>query len=816
MAQTRSPVATTIVYNLTGQTDFTVPFEYLARKYVELTLLGTSRLPLVMNSDYRFVSKTVVSLGINPPAGFTQLEIRRNTSATERLVDFHDGSILRANDLNISQIQSLHVAEEARSNVSDAISVDDNGNLDARNRKLVNLQAGTNPTDAVNYAQALQLAEQGGSFTLRQELAESSGAEHVVTSQPINGAVNRTVRDKLNDVKSFRDFGGVDDGQTNCYDALVRAAAHLAANGGAVYFPKRGTGVYRVVGNDTSITDMTGIEFILDEGVSFTFEGNWTPLIVKGLKVNRQMKVHLVTPNYSFYHGPHQYRKSSEVMPSLSQLNGSYEVPVELSGGHFTGYTLDIGALGRQEVAVTAAADSVTLPFDATSQRRVATTASQIGDEVSMMNASVQGSVVVGVLTLQGYCLVEQDLNTQATVLNRNGAFESIYSILPAGSRNQFNSAMLSVRHVSDTKFAVMANHIQVGTFDAGATIVGIAFGAHSRTSALSFNYPVRLKNSKLSGSRPLRLVAIGDSTSDPAIPCSQYDYMAQYLATAGCQVFELKNIAVSGQNSAQQWEIFKTIGLAGYDAVIANIGINDIQGGISADAYAANVVLMANQCKAQAVPFILSLPLTWYSQSEAQVYGQDGMDTANNEKTAEYRLKVIRALQGTGAIISTAPVKHMGLTSAAWLTSGKDSILMDNIHPTGYGRMMMGMGNAMAILGAINPVGYRNPKFEAMPERWAVGGSGAGRPMVKYDNGVFTFKGALQVNQDPANGTVLIKLDKEFSNGQWTYFPCACTGSAGVLGLGQLAVDPSRNVYVYNAPAGTTSVSMDALTLTL
>ncbi|MGL5707910.1 MAG: phage tail fiber protein, partial [Aeromonas sp.] len=183
MAQTRSPVATTIVYNLTGQTDFTVPFEYLARKYVELTLLGITRQPLVMNSDYRFVSKTVVSLNVNPGAGFTQLEIRRNTSATERLVDFHDGSILRANDLNISQIQSLHVAEEARSNVSDAISIDDDGNLDARNRKIVNLLGGVADTDAVNYGQLRQFDNSTLINAARAEQARFAAEAAAATAQ---------------------------------------------------------------------------------------------------------------------------------------------------------------------------------------------------------------------------------------------------------------------------------------------------------------------------------------------------------------------------------------------------------------------------------------------------------------------------------------------------------------------------------------------------------------------------------------------------------------------------------------------------------
>ncbi|MGL5583287.1 MAG: phage tail fiber protein [Cetobacterium sp.] len=160
------------VYQLTGQTDFTIPFEYLARKFVVLTLLGVDRKVLTLNVDYRFVSKTVVSLTNPTTAGYDKLEVRRETSATERLVDFHDGSILRAYDLNLSQVQTLHVAEEARDLTADTIGVNDDGDLDARGRKIVNLGAGRRgTTDAANM---LQLDEYDKSTLQNRDAAEAA------------------------------------------------------------------------------------------------------------------------------------------------------------------------------------------------------------------------------------------------------------------------------------------------------------------------------------------------------------------------------------------------------------------------------------------------------------------------------------------------------------------------------------------------------------------------------------------------------------------------------------------------------------------
>lgn len=172
MANTRAP-STIVTVPLTGQVDFNIPFEYLARKYVELTLLGVTRQPLTLNVDYRFVSKTTVSLTVLPPANFDKLEIRRVTSATERLVDFHDGSILRAYDLNLSQIQTLHVAEEARDLTADTIGVNDEGHLDARNRRIVNLADAVDGRDAVTYGQVIQWSD--SAYNSAVQAAASAG-----------------------------------------------------------------------------------------------------------------------------------------------------------------------------------------------------------------------------------------------------------------------------------------------------------------------------------------------------------------------------------------------------------------------------------------------------------------------------------------------------------------------------------------------------------------------------------------------------------------------------------------------------------------
>ena len=139
-------------YPLNGAVDFTITFEYLARKFVQVSLIGKRRKELVLNQDYRFTTKTQIttSRAWTADDDYQMIEIRRFTSATDRLVDFADGSILRAYDLNIAQIQTLHVAEEARDLTADNIGVNNDGHLDARGRRIVNVADPVEDGDAVN------------------------------------------------------------------------------------------------------------------------------------------------------------------------------------------------------------------------------------------------------------------------------------------------------------------------------------------------------------------------------------------------------------------------------------------------------------------------------------------------------------------------------------------------------------------------------------------------------------------------------------------------------------------------------------------
>ena len=133
-------------------TDFNVPFDYLAKKFVKVTVDSREKLGGDYGDttkDYFFVDKTTIRFNTAPASG-TEIIIRRHTSATDRIVSFKDASVLKAKDLDVSTIQTIHIAEEGRDAINDAIIGDKEGNWDARGHRITNVGAPIKDNDAVN------------------------------------------------------------------------------------------------------------------------------------------------------------------------------------------------------------------------------------------------------------------------------------------------------------------------------------------------------------------------------------------------------------------------------------------------------------------------------------------------------------------------------------------------------------------------------------------------------------------------------------------------------------------------------------------
>ena len=147
--------STIIIYEGDGtRTDFTVPFDYLKKSFVTARLGAGTTLTGGdygdTGSDYYFLDKTTIRLKVAPASG-ESLTIRRHTSATERVVTFKDASILKATDLDTSQVQAFHIAEEGRDILEDSLSVNREGNWDAKGKRIINVGTPVADSDAMTY-----------------------------------------------------------------------------------------------------------------------------------------------------------------------------------------------------------------------------------------------------------------------------------------------------------------------------------------------------------------------------------------------------------------------------------------------------------------------------------------------------------------------------------------------------------------------------------------------------------------------------------------------------------------------------------------
>ena len=184
-------------------TDFTVPFDYLAKKFVRVSR-GTTILTGGdygdTSKDYYFLDKNKVRLKV-PPATGEEVIIRRYTSATDRVVSFKDASVLKANDLDVSSVQTIHIAEEARDVINDALLKDKQGNWDAKDKRITNVGAPVADNDAMTYG--IYKADALGA--LHSKIAAEKARDRAVEAE--TNSKKSEANAKLSEVKSQASAG---------------------------------------------------------------------------------------------------------------------------------------------------------------------------------------------------------------------------------------------------------------------------------------------------------------------------------------------------------------------------------------------------------------------------------------------------------------------------------------------------------------------------------------------------------------------------------------------------------------------------------
>ena len=196
--------STIIIYEGDGTTvDFTVPFDYLKKTFVKVTLNNADLKGGDYGDtsvDYYFLDDTTARLKTAPASG-SELTIRRYTSATDRVVTFKDASILKATDLDTSQLQAFHIAEEARDIINDALVKDRDGNWDAKGNRIVNVGDPVDENDAMTYGFYLKDKENVKDLFEEAEGYRDQALQYRNEAETIKGDT-QTIKDETNQIKT--------------------------------------------------------------------------------------------------------------------------------------------------------------------------------------------------------------------------------------------------------------------------------------------------------------------------------------------------------------------------------------------------------------------------------------------------------------------------------------------------------------------------------------------------------------------------------------------------------------------------------------
>ena len=126
---------------------FSIPFTFTAQSEISVTVDGVAQTGLT------FPSSSSVQL-TSPVASGSLVQVRRTTSLASRAIDFASGSVLTEEDLDDSNIQVFHAAQEAIDTAGDSITLTPANRWDAGGSIINNVGTPASNTDAATKAYA--------------------------------------------------------------------------------------------------------------------------------------------------------------------------------------------------------------------------------------------------------------------------------------------------------------------------------------------------------------------------------------------------------------------------------------------------------------------------------------------------------------------------------------------------------------------------------------------------------------------------------------------------------------------------------------
>jgi lysophospholipase L1-like esterase len=317
-------------------------------------------------------------------------------------------------------------------------------------------------------------------------------------------------------------------------------------------------------------------------------------------------------------------------------------------------------------------------------------------------------SISIGVTTsLDGLNWSMYSLRLDGTTLlgvNNNGVWSA-----PAGINLTpvLNDAYLpktgyivSARPIGNNKLEIYLNGVYLETITIPFAFTKIGFGMFTINAAgqglqnTQWGRIVTGKCLKSNVGNTLKIAAFGDSITFGEGSLSWAEYLPKFLTgQKGITKVSVSNYANSGNTSTQQLTKIQSTTLTNFDMVLILIGTNDIQGQVALATFKSNVQSMITLAKSTYRKVVIGIPPMWIDETLTGT----GANTSHYEKGAAYR-SVIMQLAAINDIYIADTMSEIGRI-------GVDNVLntlRDNLHPNGFGEILLSRCFARSILAAV------------------------------------------------------------------------------------------------------------------
>lgn len=556
------------------------------------------------------------------------------------------------------------------------------------------------------------LPESGSAADVMIELAKPTGDSLIGTKGGL------TQKDKNAENPSIQDFGGRDD--WNGTTGTDNTQAIIDAYGAGVRLlrlPKTDTGVYHFGNTASAISSLKNLVLDNEASVSIHHSNDNVLNIMRrpGYSSIRYLNNIIDGPaKFNACVSSQMFKKPSEKFltafePELHRPEG-LQFASSFSPQYFkaTGWPAIITTFTSADFTIV---DSSTITFTPPNGQFWGVMFSAVVGDHLEASSRDGNQVGVAVETTGGIVIARQNLSGSYSYIHVNkveGGVSTEIDIPNIGGMvapYYLKNSVLGVYLIDERTFALTCNGVTVAKIETSSDIVSAGWCNGYSTVPATISHPSRIRGRNELGVKPLSIVCIGDSTGDNAVTIeSQFEYACDFIAgMSGCQIVKFNNLSVRGETANQQKTRLLATDITGYSHCLIQVGVNDIQGQTNMAGWLTQYADMITYCKSYNVTPIIGIPAMFYGVADIAASGIStdhiGQATTNSEKGVLYRLRLGLTAASNDVAVNYMGQSGMGQVIPHLITMAADPLVMDNIHPSQFGSMVMGMSWAKSLI---------------------------------------------------------------------------------------------------------------------